>query len=876
MRIAPASSRSLLLSAGFLAAWPVLLAAQQAVVPPGSGNSADPYQISELGHLVWVSQNVAQSMGKSYAMIADINASATASWNDEATDEATLEGFMPIGDAANPFAGSFDGQGYAISGLTIRRGSFNNVGLFAQTASGAAIQDLRLAGCSVNRHLAGDFVAGLVGYNRGLVVRCQVTGDVSGRARNGGLVGCNDGGTITHCSSSASLDWGNIETGGLVGSNLAGTISDCLYEGRVSGVQSTGGLVGRNAGTVLRCGAHVDAAGSVVSGGLVGSNSGTISQCYAAGILWTGNSGTVGGLVGFNSGAIADSHAAMAITASRYVGGLAGICQAGSSLVRCYSIGPIRQVNGTPGGLFGQASSGTVSASYWDGQASGVNWPYTGWTTAQMKQQATFAGWDFTSTWGIIEGTTYPYLRWSPPPFTLRVSATGPGSIVIEPASSDGTYPAGTVTLLAMPNSGSSLFHSWTGAGAGPFRLLPVPMDTHRLLRAEFQDAIEIRNLQDLSKIGNDPAYPLSGAYSLTADIDASATAAWNDAGTDETLLEGFNPIGSYSTRCYATFEGNGHTISGLVINRPSTNYVGLFGYGSPKVRNLKIGGAVTGASYVGGLFGYSEGTASACSTSNRVSGTGTYVGGLIGYLRSGKVADSYATGEIIGVAYVGGFAGTVTVDGRTDAGLSNCYSSGLVSGGSYSGGLVGGENSPVASGCYWDVQTSGWTTSPGGTGKTTVEMMQQATFADWDFASLWGIDEDTSSPWLQSLAPDADGDLVPDFRDNCQRALNPGQADSDADRVGDACDLCPQTVPGTFVSRMGCPPAPADFDADGDVDLDDAGAFSACSSGPGVPLGGECGPVDFDVDNDVDASDFGVLQRCYSGEDEPADSGCG
>jgi PKD repeat protein len=68
----------------------------------------------------------------------------------------------------------------------------------------------------------------------------------------------------------------------------------------------------------------------------------------------------------------------------------------------------------------------------------------------------------------------------------------------------------------------------------------------------------------------------------------------------------------------------------------------------------------------------------------------------------------------------------------------------------------------------------------------------------------------------------------------------------------------------------------PADFDGDGDVDLDDYALFAGCATGPdlGPPAPG-CGDKDLDDDNDVDQSDFGTMQRCFSGDGVPADSTC-
>ena len=91
---------------------------------------------------------------------------------------------------------------------------------------------------------------------------------------------------------------------------------------------------------------------------------------------------------------------------------------------------------------------------------------------------------------------------------------------------------------------------------------------------------IEINDIEELQKIGNDSGYPLDGDYILGNDIDASATVSWNGG-------KGFKPIapdtdsgsefyqGTYFT---GTFDGKGYTINILYIYRPDEEFVGLFG----------------------------------------------------------------------------------------------------------------------------------------------------------------------------------------------------------------------------------------------------------------------------------------------------------
>jgi len=122
------------------------------------------------------------------------------------------------------------------------------------------------------------------------------------------------------------------------------------------------------------------------------------------------------------------------------------------------------------------------------------------------------------------------------------------------------------------------------------------------------------------------------------------------------------------------------------------------------------------------------------------------------GFTQYGKIRNCYATGAVLGSSAVGGLAAGI-YDG---AEVTNCYSTGLVSGTGQVGGLLG-LVSNISGACtvtssYWDSQTSGQPGSAGGTGKTTVQMKQQATFAGWDFIRVWGISEGVTYPILATI----------------------------------------------------------------------------------------------------------------------------
>ena len=246
--------------------------------------------------------------------------------------------------------------------------------------------------------------------------------------------------------------------------------------------------------------------------------------------------------------------------------------------------------------------------------------------------------------------------------------------------------------------------------------------------------------------------------YELSADLDFDAEGRW-------TIWHGWEPIGEFSTQFDTTFEGNGHTIANLYVNRTFNSVIrgppALFGYttSSAVIRNVGLvdvnvrssnitsGGALVGSNYgmitacyatgqvqggyVGGLVASNYGTITASYAAVRVIGQNStgYAGGLVGYNNgsSARITASYATGWVSGRTAPSGLVGT------NSGTITGSYATGPVSGGTTPSGLVGANSGTITT-SSWDTSTSGQTISAGGTGRTTAEL-QAATGSTttWD-----------------------------------------------------------------------------------------------------------------------------------------------
>jgi len=442
--------------------------------------------------------------------------------------------------------------------------------------------------------------------------------------------------------------------------------------------------------------------------------------------------------------------------------------------------------------------------------------------------------------------------------YELTISSTDGGE-VITPGEGTFTYDAGTVVSLVAEAGESYHFTQWTGNVSTIADVnaatTTITMNGDYSITAIF--ALPIWDWYDLDAIRDN----LGGSYILMNDLD-STTAGYTELASETANGgKGWQPIGTTSknAKFAGSFDGQGHEICDLFIDRPAKSNMGLFGvvswggvienvslmnatvtgysgvgglvgwnrgtmsnsyctgrvtggwrvgglagHNSGTVSNSYCTGRVTGGWWVGGLAGHNSGTVSNSYCTGIVTG-GWWVGGLAGY-NSDNVSNSYCTGRVTGYGGVGGLvgwnSGTVTdsyssgsvtgnkrvggLAGHNSGTVSNSYCTGIVTGYSGVGGLLGwnegsvtdsyssgsvtgnkrvgglvGWNSGTVSNSFWDTQTSGQANSAGGTGKTTAEMQEIATFtgAAWDITDVdpgetnpaytWNIVDTVTYPFL-------------------------------------------------------------------------------------------------------------------------------
>lgn len=321
-------------------------------------------------------KNIAKLVNEQWNL--GINITLTANINLSGID------WTPIGiDYNHQYTGTFDGGNHTITGLTVTT-SDQYAGLFGYLSG--TVKDVTLKDVKIESNNEISDVGGVAGQSYGNIENCSVSGSVSVSGTNsiaGGVVGYQTGGSITGCSSSATVNAGGV-AGGVVGLADGGaTLTACYATGNVT-IESSG-------------------TGSYFAGGVVGINTvSTLKACYAWGSVTGSGSGTL------------------------YVGGVTGSNDLGT-LTACYHAkgtvsGPDRATGGVAGRNYKSYNDPVITACYWggNGQTQGIGEDQVGtggttqvtdddWQNAvtQMNAALSGKGWQYE----LKDGNSLPALK---------------------------------------------------------------------------------------------------------------------------------------------------------------------------------------------------------------------------------------------------------------------------------------------------------------------------------------------------------------------------------------------------------------------------------------------------------------------------------
>lgn len=531
---------------------------------------------------VYQLQGMAADPSANYVLGNNINASYISA-NSNSANVWGGQGFAPI----MGFGGKLDGAGFAIDNLTINRSDANYVGLFGSLLGSALVSNLWLSNV-----------------------------DIRGQHQVGTLVGANSG----------SIDGVGV------------------MSGSVTGLNSVGGLVGRNLhdGSISQSFTSVDTRGDVNVGGLVGINGVDISDGYISNSYATGSVTAVesaGGLVGRGDGTVENSYATGQVTGSGYaVGGLIGW------------LGEFGSVSNVYWDSFTSRQNDYFGSKEGNGAATALNGDWGG-ANPTAYQQDSYIGFDFDNVWFIADGSSRPMLR-------TFLNDNGDISNLYQlqgmQANLSGNYQ---LTQNIEVSTGTDISDVWGGRGFAPIGDFSSP----------FTGTLDGNNFAIENLTINRPDQQYVGLFSnlgAAAQISNLALVNAQVSGDFAAILAGWN-------------DGNINnvSVSGSVVG---SNYVaGLVAYNNGVIHNSHSKGVINKVlnsddSWLGGLVAHNEGKIYTSYSTAALFGNYN-VGGLIG-LNQGLVVNSYSTGDVsllnnrAGEGYIGGFVGFNDLDGKINS----------------------------------------------------------------------------------------------------------------------------------------------------------------------------------------------------------------
>lgn len=500
---------------------------------------------------------------------------------------------------------------------------------------------------------------------------------------------------------------GDVNTvGGVCGTNSGGTIQNCVNYGKVIGADNVGGVCGYNSGIITNCYNSGMVEGLRAVGGVSGYNSGTITNCYNSGMVEGPN--TVGGICGGNSGTIKSCYNTGAVSGGMYKGSVCG--SNFRTVTNCYWL------TGTADTDIGTGNGEATGKSADDFKSGAVCWLLNGSTSEGNLAWYQTLGED---------GDKFPVLDSTHGTVYYGEDCLGNNTYGNSPLNGEHNYVNGICTFCGGYQPAEQVEGVYQIANAGQLFWLSDLVNGY---------------LTDTQNTAADAV--------LTADITLVQTLPWT-------------PIGNESNPYTGTFDGQGHTISKMLVDTDA-GYQGFVGYlgdgGTIMDLTLGEGCSVTGGKYTGGLCGWSTGGIIAgCTNMGAVNGNGD-LGGVCGHnlgtvkncTNAGKVTNSgaetvggicgYSSTSLIGCTnsgvidgsdqrHVGGICGyidngdkgvTVSVCTNTgavtgnnervggicgfgDVTITNCWNSGAITGGTNVGGICGENHSKAGTimNCY-------------------------------------------------------------------------------------------------------------------------------------------------------------------------------
>ena len=320
---------------------------------------------------------------------------------------------------------------------------------------------------------------------------------------------------------------------------------------------------------------------------------------------------------------------------------------------------------------------------------------------------------------------------------------------------------------------------------------------------AEGDNVVTISNAEELLDFAQRVN---SGETGLDAVLTADIVFNEGEITESSSSARVWTPIGNdFSNRYAGTFDGQGHTISGLYFNNTSANHVGLFGYTnySSVIRNVGVinsyfggnqyvggicgrhygdmincynTGTINGNSYIGGICGNTYGNITDCYNTGTATGTKERIGGICGNIPSGTITNCYNTGTLSGNSFIGGIcgysSGTVTncyntntvnvsnsmgasiggICGQNYGSITCCYNIGTVSSGRSFTGSICGYNAVTITDCFYLTGTY-----EAGIGEGSGEAMEMTVdqFASGEAVYLLNGSVDGGTTWYQTLDSD-------------------------------------------------------------------------------------------------------------------------